>query len=103
MQEVFRFKNIQKLKLDIWHSFHVQGSIQLPKTLQHLILNGLIFDDITFLSSLISLKSLELYKIKVSSTLLRCITHNCLKLQYLSIDGEFSIHFLKLHNNFMYF
>ena len=48
--------------LMIWN-ICVRGSVQLQKTLQHLQFRSVIFDDVTFLSHLVWLKSIELFGI----------------------------------------
>ena len=62
--------------------------VRLPKTLEHLALNTLHFKDMSFLSDLISLKSLELISVDISKIVITYIVNNCIELQSLKLEGE---------------
>ena len=70
----------------IWGTIH--GSTELPKTLEYLSLTSIFFVDMTFLSKLTALKSLELYSTNISHGGLAYIAENCRTLQSFKNDCE---------------
>ena len=79
------YQKIQKLSVDYyaWETYE-QRSIQLPKTLEHLRLMGISFDNMTFFSNLTHLTSLELLNTNASNN---DLAKNCLELQSLQIES----------------
>ena len=90
---ISRFKNIQKLTIQYTScETYDHGWIQyLPRTLEHLALGKIFLNDVTFLSNLTLLTSLELIQINISDDKLAYIVKNCLELEYFKIECEFLI------------
>ena len=84
-------KNIKKLEIshaveDYYEYFQCRNdkkSLQLPNTLEHLILRSMYMYDLSFLPDLHSLKKLILHEIGTTDYTLRCIAENCLELHTL--------------------
>ena len=80
---------IRRLQVAYVNSTSIQGSILLPKTLEHLCLEYTDFDNLAFLSNLSQLTSLELVFTNISNDMCTDIAEKCSQLKSFKIVCEY--------------
>ena len=97
-QAVSNFKKIERLEvLGYSPENNIQQVIRLPKTLKHLALKRIDFENMEFSLDLNQLTSLELNNLDlVTNDVLTYVSKNCLGLQYFKIECEYLLKFFKL-------